>query len=109
MKVEEENERTAKEMDSYGKEGGAAAPDIFDQVMSSASAVNVLGEYDWFEKNLPQLLENAEKDLLHKVHEHMKIQEMKELIGHERSKVGHKGDQYPILDALSIKLGISLR
>ena len=107
IKLEEEK-KEAEERDSHD-EGRRAAVDFFDEVMSSASPLNVLGEYDWMRKNLPELLDNAEKELLQKVHDHMKIEQMKKVIGSDSGKVGHKGKQFPILDSLSCKLGISLR
>ena len=107
IKLEEEK-KEAEERDSHN-ESRHAKVDFFYEVMSSASPLNVLGEYDYFEKSLPELLDNAEKELLQKVHDHMKVEEMKKVIGSDSGKVGHKGKQFPILDSLSCKLRISLR
>ena len=55
-------------------------------------------------KNLPDLLNNQKSDLIHLVKTELGVDNLK-LCG----KVNFRGDNFPILDALSCKLGLSLR
>ena len=72
--------------------------------LTNACLDDIMGEYIWFLKNLPKLLNNVESDLIEEVKTELGIANLK-LSG----KVNFKGSNYSILDALSCKMGKSLR
>ena len=82
----------------------ASASEMLSKMLLHASPDDILGEYIWFLKNLPDLLNNQRSDLIHVVKTELGVDNLK-LCG----KVNFKGDNFPILDALSCKLGLSLR
>ena len=81
----------------------ASASEMLSKMLLHASPDDILGEYIWFLKNLPDLLNNQRSDLIHVVKTELGVDNLK-LCG----KVNFKGDNFPILDALSCKLGLSL-
>ena len=106
MKAKEEEERKRKE-----KEEPKSSEARFEEVLATATPCDVFGEYLFFLKKLPKLLNNAEQELIHQVRENLKIDEVKRNLSQPSSgeKVNLKGEQYPLLDALSFKLGLCLR
>ena len=82
----------------------ATAAEMWRKILEQASPDDIMGEYIWFLKNLPKLLNNVESDLIEEVKTELGIANLK-LSG----KVNFKGSNYPILDALSCKMGKSLR
>ena len=80
------------------------ASEMLERVLQQASPDDIMGEYIFFLKNLPKLLNNVESDLIQEVKAELGIGKLK-LCG----KVNFKGSDYPILDALSCKMGKSLR
>ena len=82
----------------------ATAAEMLRKILEQASPDDIMGEYIWFLKNLPKLLNNVESDLIEEVKTELGIANLK-LSG----KVNFKGSNYPILDALSCKMGKSLR
>ena len=77
----------------------ATAAEMLRKILEQASPDDI-----WFLKNLPKLLNNVESDLIEEVKTELGIANLK-LSG----KVNFKGSNYPILDALSCKMGKSLR
>ena len=80
------------------------ASEMLLKILEQASPDDIIGEYIWFLKNMPKLLNNQESDLIHLVRSELGVENLK-LCG----KVNFKGSNFPILDALSCKLGMSLR
>ena len=80
------------------------ASDMLEKILNQAYPDDIMGEYIFFLKNLPKLLNNVESDLIQEVKAELGIGKLK-LCG----KVNFKGSDYPILDALSCKMGKSLR
>ena len=116
QKIEEDN-RKAKEAEEAErktckeKEAPKSSDQMFQDVLATATPNDVYGEYLFFLKRLPKLLNNAEQELINSVRTNFKIDEVKkELSKPSRGEsVNLKGDQYPLLDALSFKLGLCLR
>ena len=81
-----------------------SAGEILSKILAEATPDDIIGEYIWFLKNLPNMLNNQQSDLVHLVKTELGVDNLK-LCG----RSNFKGDNYPILDALSCKLGISLR
>ena len=74
----------------------ATAAEMLRKILEQASPDDIMGEYIWFLKNLPKLLNNVESDLIEEVKTELGIANLK-LSG----KVNFKGSNYPILNALS--------
>ena len=81
-----------------------------EEILSKASPHDVWLEYMYFKRSMPKLLEWERSELLSAVKEHLKIPEVKkkmsEDLDDESINLGGKG--FPILEALSIKMGVSL-
>ena len=101
----------AQEATKKGEEKDKSADERFQEVLAAASPHDIYGEYIFFLKKLPRLIKLAEEDLIGKVRSNLKIDDVQKQLskpsGGER--VNLKGDQYPLLDALSFKLGLCLR
>ena len=82
----------------------ASASEMVAKMLLQATPDDILGEYIWFLKNLPDLLNNQKSDLVHLVKTELGVDNLKPC-----GKVNFKGNNFPILDALSCKLGLSLR
>ena len=82
----------------------------FEQVLANATPADVMGEYYYFLKKFPTLLKTVEAEILDKVKMNLKISEMKQKINQPNAedKV-RKCEDFPILDALSFKMGLCLR
>lgn len=108
QKVEDDK---AQEATKKGEEKDKSADERFQEVLAAASPHDIYGEYIFFLKKLPRLIKLAEEDLIGKVRSNLKIDDVQKQLskpsGGER--VNLKGDQYPLLDALSFKLGLCLR
>ena len=84
----------------------ATAEELLRKILSKATPSDVLAEYLFFLKNVPSLLNNQLSDLLHVVKSELGIDQ---IVGEIETKQNFKGDRFPILDALSFKLGTNLR
>ena len=84
----------------------ATAEELLRKILSKATPSDVLAEYLFFLKNVPSLLNNQLSDLLHVVKSELGIDQ---IVGKIETKQNFKGDRFPILDALSFKLGTNLR
>ena len=87
------------------------ADEAYQKILSTSTPCDVYFEYLYFLKRLPKLLTNVEVELVEKVKSELNINEVKRRISEQvnRDEVNLKGDAYPILDALSFKLGLPLR
>lgn len=91
-----------------------SADTVFQDIMKSATPADIFGEYCWFKKNLPKnLLKRDREELVKKVKGHMRIGEVKKALVEtsldEDEDITILGKRFPILDALSCKIGISLQ
>ena len=79
--------------------------------MAAANPADIVGEFFWFERNLPRTMFDKDRDeLMKKVEDNMKVNEAREALPKAPSTNSHfQGKRFPILDALSCKLGISLQ
>lgn len=104
----EERKGEEKEADEEGK--GTTADQIFEDVYSNATTTDILSEYTFFLQHLPTLLDNARADLIEQVEQDLRIKDLKEKMCEtaDHRKLNYEGDSYPILEALSLKLGLSL-
>ena len=86
------------------------ASELFERTISKATPADILSEYTWFLKNMPQLIEAARSELIEKVKTHLKIDAVQQTLAHggDMADMNQRGG-YPILDALSVKLRLSLR
>ena len=103
----------AEEGDKKAEEGdeGETADQIFEDVYSKATVTDIWSEFTYFLQHLPTLLEKTRADLIEQVEQNLRIQEVKEKMGHQKMdhrKLNYEGDSYPILEALGVKLGLSL-
>ena len=84
----------------------ATAEELLRKILLKATPSDVLAEYLFFLKNVPALLNNQLSDLLHVVKTELGIDQ---IVGKIGTKLNFKGPNFPILDALSFKLGTNLR
>ena len=84
----------------------ATSEELLRKILSKATASDILAEYLYFLKVVPPLLNNHLSDLLNVVQTELDINQ---IVGKIGTKLNFKGDQFPILDALSFKLGTNLR
>ena len=83
-----------------------SASEMLEKILKEASPDDIVGEFLWFLKSVPKLLNNQISDLVHLVKTELDVgKKEKKLCG----KFNFSGDSYPILDALSCKIGINLR
>ena len=75
--------------------------------MSKSTPTDVLNEYYWLFKNIPNLVNNELSDILIDVKTNLKIEHHLEIKRDDKMNI--KGDKHPILDALSCKLGYSVK
>ena len=108
--IDAQRQKIAKVDTFEEKEKAKSAEEMLHEVLANATPSDVYGEYLHFLKVMPKLLNNAEQELVGQVKEHLKIEKVKkELLEKPGDIINLKGEEYPILDALSIKLGLSLR
>ena len=86
------------------------ASELFQMTLSKATPADILSEYTYFLKNLPQLIQKTRAELIESVKTHLNIDAVKQTLaqGADMGQMNFKGG-YPILDSLSMKLGLSLR
>ena len=83
-----------------------SASEMLEKILKEASPDDIVGEFLWFLKSVPKLFNNQMSDLVHLVKTELDVgKNEKKLCG----KFNFSGDSYPILDALSCKIGINLR
>ena len=80
--------------------------DLLKHLVKQATPDDIYCDYLYFVRNLPQLLNNQSTELIHLVRKELNIAEVQKNLG---GKVNFKGDTFPILDALSCKIGTNLR
>ena len=79
-------------------------------LLNSASPADVIGEFCFFKKKLPVMLEKDKSELINQVRDHMRITEMKRLLVDDpNEEVSLPGENFPLLDALSVSMGVSLQ
>ena len=102
-------ERALQQSDNEDKKPKDAS-ELFEMTISKATPADILSEYTWFLKNMPQLIEPAKTELIENVKTHLKIESVQQTLaqGGDMSDMNQRGG-YPILDALSFKLRLSLR
>ena len=82
------------------------AEELLRKILAKATPSDVLAEYMFFLKIVPSLLNNQLSDLLHVVKTELGIDQ---IVGKIGTRLNFKGKRFPILDALSFKLGTNLR
>ena len=82
------------------------ATEMLAKLLSQATPDDILVEYLWFLKNLPNLLNNQKSDLIHLVKTELGVADLDEKLC---GRLNFKGDNFPILDALSCKVKLNLR
>ena len=80
----------------------------FDNIYKNSTPTNVMEEYLYFLRKCPELTNNVKSDLIHTVKLELKISEVVNNLA-TSTNMNYMGDQFPILDALSFKLGMNLR
>ena len=87
------------------------AHQIFNDTLSSASDLEIWSEFTYFLQHVPRLVGTVEVSLIEKVERYLRISELKEKMAtlNFYGQLKYKGDEYPILDSLSILLGMNLR
>ena len=75
-KREKEKEKERKEQ-KLGPKGTNPAHQSFLDLLNSAKPADVIGEFCWFKKKLPVMLEHDKSELIRQVRGHMRIKEMK--------------------------------
>ena len=95
--------------DGNRPEQDITAEALFNDVIKDASPADILAEFYWFERNLvPQLLEHVGTNLVNEVKKHLGIDHATEMVSSD-TIVKATGENFPILDALSFKMGLCLR
>ena len=107
VKVGEVAEKKREEKEEHK----SSSDERFQTMLAKATPNDIYGEYLFFLKMLPKLQNNAEQELIKTVRTNLKIDEVKLELSKPSSgeRLNLKGDQYPLLDALSFKLGLCLR
>ena len=79
--------------------------------MEAANPADIVGEFYVWERGLPRtMFEKDREELIKKVEENMKVAEAREALPNAPSTYAHfQGKRFPLLDALSCKLNISLQ
>lgn len=90
---------------------GVSAAEEFEKNLSLSNPADRLGEFNWFERNLPLIMHPKDKgDLIREVETHLRVQEASSQIVNNRYSSHHlHGMEHPLLDSLSCKLGIGLK
>ena len=83
------------------------ADEYFNNILSTSTPTDVLSEYYLFLKTIPTLLNNELSEQINEVKKSLKIEDQLKLKTDD--KINIKGDQHPILDALSFKLGYNVK
>jgi hypothetical protein len=87
----------------------ATADEHLARILKNSSSSDIMYEYLTLKKRMPKLLNNEESNLLHEVKKELKINEI-EKENWVKVEQNYKGENnHPILDALSFKLGMSLK
>ena len=85
----------------------------FDSVLSKVTPCDIYAEYLHFKNIIPTLLESEEQKILETVEKHLNIVEVRKSIASGNESMNLKSSSidktFPILDALSVKLGFNLR
>ena len=118
MRAKEEREVTEKgeqsrveEEEEKPEEGGKTADQLFEHVYAKATNTDIWSEYTYFLQHLPPLVDKTRAELIEQVEQNLRITEVKEKMAHQKMdhrKLNYEGDGYPILEALSIKIGLNL-
>lgn len=115
VKAKEKKDVTQKteqsRLEEEQKQEEKTAEQLFEQVYGKATNTDIWSEYTFFLQHLPTLLEKTRAELIEIVEENLRIPEVKEKMAHQKMdhrKLNYEGDNYPILDALSIKIGLNL-
>ena len=103
---EKENVRGEREEEVSFEFKASTPPEMLSKILLEATPDEVYLEYLWFVRNLPTLINNQRSDLLHLVKTELGVARVKESLC---GKVNFTGSNFPILDALSCKVGIHLR
>ena len=94
--------------------GGENKEDYFTRILSAESKEDIYSEYQMFLKRLPPLTQSQRVQILSKVRKELKIDDIEATLKVDTkrlkslSPLPDSGRKTPIMDALSIKLGISL-
>ena len=83
--------------------------DLFQRIVSKGSDYDILMEYFLFRKLLPKLLKCQEQKLINIVEKELNIKTVMSRLNLETLKFEYMGNKFPILDALSYKIGIHVR
>ena len=83
--------------------------DLFQRIVSKGSDYDILMEYFLFRKLLPKLLKCQEQELINIVEKELNIKTVMSRLNLETLKFEYMGNKFPILDALSYKIGIHVR
>ena len=84
----------------------STAAEMLKKILREATSDDILLEYLWFLRNIPPLLSNQQSDLIHLVKTELGVAGLdQKLCG----KFNFKGENFPILDALSCKIKVNLR
>ena len=91
-------ERALQQSDNEDKKPKDAS-ELFEMTISKATPADILSEYTWFLKNMPQLIEPAKTELIENVKTHLKIESVQQTLaqGGDMSDMNQRGG-YPILD-----------
>ena len=86
------------------------ASEFFEMTIAKATPADVLSEYSYFLRNLPNLIEKTRGELISEVETHLNIDIAKQALaqGDDMAHMNLKAG-FPILDSLSMKLGLNLR
>ena len=86
------------------------ASEFFEMTIAKATPADVLSEYSYFLRNLPNLIEKTRGELISEVETHLNIDSAKQALaqGDDMAHMNLKAG-FPILDSLSMKLGLNLR
>ena len=108
-KREKEKEKDRKERELGPKSTNPAHQSFLD-LLNSAKPADVIGEFCWFKKKLPVMLEHDKSELIRQVRGHMRIKEMKKaFLEDDDDEMILAGENFPLLDALSVWMGVSLQ
>ena len=108
-KREKEKEKDRKER-KLGPKSTNPAHQSFLDLLNSARPADVIGEFCWFKKKLPVMLEHDKSELIRQVRGHMRIKEMKKaFLEDDDNEMILAGENFPLLDALSVWMGVSLQ
>ena len=79
----------------------------FEKLLKSSEPGDVLAEYCHFRKILPTLLNNQSSDIIEEVEKHLEVKKMLTKVASQGIQLKRKGNNWPLLEALSFKTGKS--